>query len=67
MAAADPDAGLIYVCNPNNPTGTLTSDADIDWLVDNLPARCRAAVGRSLHAHRRRRMRSDLVASGQAT
>ena len=24
MAAASPDAGLIYVCNPNNPTGTLT-------------------------------------------
>src|SRR5438552_6685139 len=24
MAKADPSAGLIYVCNPNNPTGTLT-------------------------------------------
>jgi histidinol-phosphate/aromatic aminotransferase/cobyric acid decarboxylase-like protein len=29
MAAASPDAGLIYVCNPNNPTGTLTPRADI--------------------------------------
>ena len=27
MAAADPNAGLIYVCNPNNPTGTLTPRA----------------------------------------
>ncbi len=25
MVAASPDAGLIYVVNPNNPTGTLTS------------------------------------------
>jgi histidinol-phosphate/aromatic aminotransferase/cobyric acid decarboxylase-like protein len=24
MAAASPDVGLIYVCNPNNPTGTIT-------------------------------------------
>ncbi|MDE3168447.1 MAG: pyridoxal phosphate-dependent aminotransferase [Acidobacteriota bacterium] len=38
MAAASPDAGLIYVCNPNNPTGTLTPRADIEWLLKNKPA-----------------------------
>jgi len=38
MAAASPNAGLIYVCNPNNPTGTLTPRADIEWLVENKPA-----------------------------
>jgi histidinol-phosphate aminotransferase len=37
MAAADDKAGLIYVCNPNNPTGTLTSYDDIVWLLDNKP------------------------------
>jgi histidinol-phosphate aminotransferase len=37
MAAADPNAGLIYVCNPNNPTGTLTPKKDIAWLVENKP------------------------------
>jgi histidinol-phosphate/aromatic aminotransferase/cobyric acid decarboxylase-like protein len=37
MAAASPDAGLIYICNPNNPTGTLTSKSDIEWLVANKP------------------------------
>ena len=35
--AAVPDAGLIYVCNPNNPTGTLTAKQDIEWLVANKP------------------------------
>ena len=25
MVKADPDAGIISLCNPNNPTGTLTS------------------------------------------
>src|SRR5262252_2358935 len=37
MAAASPDAGLIYVCNPNNPSGTLTSREDIEWLLENKP------------------------------
>ncbi len=38
MLAAAPNAGLFYVCNPNNPTGTMTPRADIDWLVANKPA-----------------------------
>ncbi len=35
--AADPNAGVIYICNPNNPTGTLTSREDIEWAVANKP------------------------------
>jgi histidinol-phosphate/aromatic aminotransferase/cobyric acid decarboxylase-like protein len=38
MAKADATTGLIYVCNPNNPTGTLTSRKDIEWLLENKPA-----------------------------
>lgn len=30
--------GLIYICNPNNPTGNMTPKADIAWVVDHLPA-----------------------------
>lgn len=37
MLAAAPNAGLFYICNPNNPTGTLTSKSDIEWLVANKP------------------------------
>ena len=37
MAAASPNAGLIYLCNPNNPTGTLTPKSDIEWLANNKP------------------------------
>src|SRR5437660_4225882 len=32
MLAAAPNAGLYYVCNPNNPTGTVTSRSDIEYL-----------------------------------
>lgn len=38
MVAAAPNAGLFYVCTPNNPTGTLTKKEDIQWLVENKPA-----------------------------
>ena len=38
MLAADPNAGLYYICTPNNPTGTITPVADIEWLVANKPA-----------------------------
>jgi histidinol-phosphate aminotransferase len=38
MLAAGPDAGLFYICNPNNPTGTVTKKSDIEWLVANKPA-----------------------------
>jgi histidinol-phosphate/aromatic aminotransferase/cobyric acid decarboxylase-like protein len=37
MVAASPDAGLFYICNPNNPSGTLTKRSDIEWLVENKP------------------------------
>ena len=37
MLAAAPDAGVFYVCTPNNPTGTLTSHSDIEYLVENKP------------------------------
>ncbi|HEV3305304.1 MAG TPA: pyridoxal phosphate-dependent aminotransferase [Candidatus Sulfotelmatobacter sp.] len=37
MIAAAPDAGLFYVCSPNNPTGTLTPHSDIEYLVENKP------------------------------
>ncbi len=37
MVAAAPRAGVIYLCNPNNPTGTLTSAADIAWAEQHKP------------------------------
>ena len=37
MIASAPDAGLFYVCSPNNPTGTLTPHSDIEQLVATKP------------------------------
>ncbi|WP_336958615.1 pyridoxal phosphate-dependent aminotransferase [Sphingobium aquiterrae] len=38
MLAANPNAGLYYICTPNNPTGTVTPLSDIEWLLANKPA-----------------------------
>lgn len=37
MLAADPQAGMLYVCNPNNPTGTLTPTDAIREALANKP------------------------------
>jgi len=37
MLSAAPDAGVFYICSPNNPTGTVTSHSDIEYLLANKP------------------------------
>jgi len=43
-AAKRVNAGLLYLCNPNNPTGSITPVADIAWLLANKPAQTRLLV-----------------------
>jgi histidinol-phosphate aminotransferase len=40
MASAHPDAGVIYICNPNNPTGTVTRREDVAAIVASKPKGC---------------------------
>jgi len=37
MLAAHPSPGAYYIVNPNNPTGTMTPRADIEYLLANKP------------------------------
>ncbi len=39
QAARKQPTGVVYVCNPNNPTGTVTPRAEIDRLVAAKPER----------------------------
>lgn len=38
MLAAAPNAGVFYICNPNNPTGTITPREDIEYAMANKPS-----------------------------
>ncbi|HWE39361.1 MAG TPA: pyridoxal phosphate-dependent aminotransferase [Isosphaeraceae bacterium] len=63
MAAADPDAGLIYVCNPNNPTGSVTPKREIEYLVEHKPKGAVVLVDEAyLHFSESARPCIDLVA-----
>jgi histidinol-phosphate aminotransferase len=44
MLAANPNAGVYYICTPNNPTGTVTPLEDVAWLVKNKPAGAKVLV-----------------------
>jgi histidinol-phosphate aminotransferase len=37
MLAAASNPGVVYICNPNNPTGTCTPRSDIEYAVANAP------------------------------
>jgi histidinol-phosphate/aromatic aminotransferase/cobyric acid decarboxylase-like protein len=64
--AAVKDAGLIYICNPNNPSGTMTSRADLEWLVDNKPAGTIVMIDEAYtHIAPNAYFCSDMVAKGK--
>ena len=65
MAAACVTTGLIYVCNPNNPSGTLTPKSDIEWLVANKPAGAVVMIDEAYTHIAGAPFNSDLVAQGK--
>jgi histidinol-phosphate aminotransferase len=52
MAAAVTDrTRLIFVCNPNNPTGSVVSGADLEAFLDRVPADCLVVVDEAYHEY----------------
>jgi len=64
-AAHDRKAGLIYVCNPNNPTGTVTPRGDIEWLIANKPKETVLLLDEAYIHLTDEQVCSDLVAMGK--
>jgi histidinol-phosphate aminotransferase len=66
MLAADPTPGVIYVCNPNNPTGTVTKKGDIERIVSEKPNGCMVLVDEAyIHFSKSAESCKDLVAKGK--
>ena len=45
----DERTGLIYICNPHNPTGTLTRRDDIDAMLQKVPPGVHVVVDEAYH------------------
>jgi histidinol-phosphate aminotransferase len=44
-------AGIVYICNPNNPTGTLTERQEIERFLERLPGSFRAVIDEAYHQY----------------
>jgi histidinol-phosphate aminotransferase len=49
LAAMGNDTGLVYICNPNNPTGSLTPRREIEAFIAKLPAQTFLLVDEAYH------------------
>jgi histidinol-phosphate aminotransferase len=49
LAQSGPGPTLVYICNPNNPTGTLTQREDLETFVRTLPATTRVLIDEAYH------------------
>jgi histidinol-phosphate aminotransferase len=47
--ACDARTGLVYVCNPNNPTGTIVRGEDLDAFLAQVPATAVVLVDEAYH------------------
>ncbi|HYX67619.1 MAG TPA: histidinol-phosphate transaminase [Terriglobales bacterium] len=49
LGPARQGAGLVYICNPNNPTGTLTPRQEIEDFIRALPASTYVLIDEAYH------------------
>ena len=49
LARIDAETRLVYICNPNNPTGRLTGRRDLEVFLRKLPAACVVLMDEAYH------------------
>ena len=49
MLAKGKNGGLFYICNPNNPTASLTPRSDIDTFLQKLPGDAHVLIDEAYH------------------
>ena len=49
LAACGPDTGLVYICNPNNPTASLTPRSDLETFLRKLPPHVTVLMDEAYH------------------
>jgi histidinol-phosphate aminotransferase len=49
LSLADAGTGLVYICNPNSPTGSLTNRRDLEAFMARLPAGTHVVIDEAYH------------------
>jgi histidinol-phosphate aminotransferase len=49
QARVGPSTTLVYICNPNNPTASLTPRKDLEEFINKLPASTFAVIDEAYH------------------
>jgi histidinol-phosphate aminotransferase len=49
LKATGPDTGLVYICNPNNPTASLTPRSDLETFIAKLPKDTHVLIDEAYH------------------
>jgi histidinol-phosphate aminotransferase len=49
LSHADATTGLVYICNPNNPTGSLTRRQDLEAFLRELPSTAYVLMDEAYH------------------
>ena len=49
LGKIDATTGLVYICNPNNPTGSLTPKADIETFLSKVPPTILVLIDEAYH------------------
>jgi histidinol-phosphate/aromatic aminotransferase/cobyric acid decarboxylase-like protein len=66
MIKTDPNAGVYYICNPNNPTGTLTPRKDFEYILANKKKDAILVIDEAyVHFSGRDNMSTDMVKAGK--
>jgi len=51
LRESDASTGLIYVCNPNNPTGSLTPRKDLELFIGKVPSTAVIVIDEAYHEY----------------
>lgn len=49
--AIDHDTTVVFVCNPNNPTGTIVGHSDVAGFVESVPERVLVVIDEAYHEY----------------
>ena len=61
LAAVRPDTRLVFIANPNNPTGTLVPTAELRTFLDALPRQILAVLDEAYNEYLEPHLRADSI------